>query len=434
MKGFPNQVAELGKIATAMQALVQLVDRDSNAKDDGVYGTALVRAGVAGTGHRPMPAEAYIREQLRKEPSNQSFRTTARGLRELFRLLGFIDDSGGRVQVTGVGRQAAVFAGSPMNAAQIDFWRRVIRNMTHEGANGEASHPYQVMLRLIARKPGITRAKCALALEARNDSTAELDRIVALADLLEDVICRQIGATKANWDNAKKVLPKFAEQLGDVIRTGQSFVLADAPGRAEAPARELIAAERPAPQYAPRAEPRAPRVSREVTPDTIGRAGTAENFDEIEIPRDVDPAAAREAVKLRLDRLRRHNLIVRVLAGRLREAGARLYEDPFDALALIERVGILVEVKSLDGSAADERNRVQEALAQLLYYEAFVTVPVVGEANIHKVACFEGPISQPHQDWLDGAGIATIWLVGQGRFAGNASATRVLGRYLEEIR
>jgi len=434
MKGFPNQVADLGKIAMAIRALVELVDRDENARDDGVYGPALVRAGVAGTGHRPMPIEQYIREQLRKEPSNQSFRTTARGLRELFRLFGFIDDSGGRVQILDTGRQAAAYAGQAMDAEQINFWRRVIRNMTHADANGQRSHPYQVLLRLVARKPGITRAKCALALEARDDSPAELERIVRLADLEEDVICRQIGVSNANWDNAKKVFPKFAEQLSDVIRRGQSFVLTEAPGHTDAPARELRAAEPRAPRYAARPGPRAPRASREVTPDTIGRAGTAETFDEVEIPLNLDPAAAREAVRLRLDRLRRHNLIVRALAGRMRQAGARLYEDPFDVLALIERVGILVEVKTLDGSAADERDRVQEALAQLLYYEAFVTAPVAGEAEIHKVACFERPITQAHQDWFDAAGISTLWLVQDGRYGGNASAARVLGRFLEEIR
>lgn len=434
MKGFPNQVAELTKIATAVHALVELVDHNEDAKDDGVYGQALVRTGVAGTGHRPMPIEEYLRQQLRREPSNQSFRTTARGLRELFRILGFIDDSGSHVVVTDAGREAAQYADQDLDRPQIEFWRRAIRNMTHAGTTGERSHPYQVLLRLVARKPGITRAKCALALEARNDSPTELERIGRLADLEEDAICRQIGATKSNWDNAKKVLPKFAEQLGDVIRTGQSYVLAAAPGHPEAPARELRAAEPPVARYAGRVGPRAPRASRAVTPETIGRAGTQENFDEVAIPPDLDPTAAREAVRQRLDRLRRHNVIVRALAARLREAGAQLFEDPFDVLALIARLGILVEVKTLDGSAADERDRVQEALAQLLYYEAFVTAPVAGEADIHKVACFERPISQAHQDWLGAAGIGTLWLREGNRFAGNALAACVLGPFLQEIR
>lgn len=431
MKGFPNQVADLAKIAIAMRALVQLVDSGANARDDGVFGLALVRAGVAGTGHTPRPAEDYIREQLRKEASNQSFRTTARGLRELFRHLALIDDSGERVHVTGLGRQAAAFAASPMNAVQIDFWRRVIRNMIHE-ENRESSHPYQVLLRLVSRKPGITRAKCALALEARNDSPEELDRIVALADLAEDVIRRQIRVTKSNWDNAKKVLPKFAEQLGDVLRNKHSFTLADSPGQADAVLGEVPI--EPVARGARRSSVRAPRTSREVTPATIGVAGTAENFDEDPIPPEIDPAAAQAAVRQRLGRLRRHNLIVRTLAARLSQAGARLYEDPFDVLALIGEIGILGEVKSLDGTAPDERARVMEALAQLLYYEAFVTAPVIGEAAIHKIACFEGPITRAHQDWLNSAGIASIWLRPDSSFAGDALAAHALGDYFDELR
>ena len=57
MKGFPNQVADLGKLATAMQCIVRLVDAGKQAKDDGVFGKELVRAGVAGAGHSPQPVE-----------------------------------------------------------------------------------------------------------------------------------------------------------------------------------------------------------------------------------------------------------------------------------------------------------------------------------------------------------------------------------------
>ena len=437
MKGFPNQVAGLGKLAIGMGSLVRLVDGHAKAKDDGVFGEALVRAGVAGTGHAPIPIDQYIRQQRTKRPSNQSFQTTARGLRELYRLLGFIDDSGSAVVVTNLGRQAAAFAGSPLNAEQIDFWRRVTRNVAHHGGQSEASHPYQVLLRLVGRKPGITRAKCALALEAQNDSPEELNRIVAVADLPEEEIRRHIGVTRANWDNAKKVLPSLAEQLSDVIVTQQggekTYRLADAPGRADAGPAAAPAA--PARRGAERPAPRAPRTSRQVTPETIGRAGTVEGFDEdIAIPPIADPAAVAEGIRQRRDRLRRHNLIVQALAARLAAAGAELHELPFDILALITAVGILVEVKTLDGTATDERDRVQEALGQLLYYEPFAAAPLVGQAAIHKVACFECPISADHRIWLNASGIGVIWSAGNGRFAGDVLAARVLGRYLEELR
>jgi hypothetical protein len=145
MKGFPNQIADLVKLARGLRCVIDLLSAGENPKDDGVLGVALVHAGVLGTGHTPISADKYIAQQLKKKPSNQSFRTSARGLRELYRLLGLIDDAGAALAVTPTGRQAAAFAGTSLDAAQIQFWRQVISNLRHEGG-GTASHPYQVML------------------------------------------------------------------------------------------------------------------------------------------------------------------------------------------------------------------------------------------------------------------------------------------------
>lgn len=428
MKGFPNQVAELGKLAKAMQCVVQVLGAGQRARDDGILGQAFVRSGVAGTGHRPMPVDQYIRQQLTKAKSEQSFRTTARGLRELFKYLGFIREAGDDIEVTELGKQAAAFADQAMSPEQLAFWRRTILAMTHFGDDATSSHPYQVLLRLVAQKPGITRAKCALALEARDDSQAELDRIVGLVDLPEPEIIRRIGITKSNWDNAKKILPKFAEQLGDVVRDGDSFRIADAPGTAGAGA----AAQAVAPPRRPArpAAPRAPRTARAVTPNTIGRAGTVETFDEVGIRPVADPAATAAA---RLERLRRHNLLVQRLAARLDGAHAELYEDPFDVLAIIQAVGVLAEIKTLDGTVEDERERVRAALAQLLYYSAFLTNPAGNATEIRLIACFERQITDAHARWLNAQRIGVIW-ENAGRFAGDELARRLLGEFLEELR
>lgn len=428
MKGFPNQIAELERLSQGLQTIVQVLAAGRNPRDDGVLGQAMVRSGVLGTGHIPKPVDQYIREQLTKTQDRQSFRTSARGLRELYRLLGLINEMGGTVIVTPEGHQAASYAGQPLGPAQIEFWRRVISNFQHLGGDRRASHPYQVLLRLVARKPGITRAKCALALEARDDSQEELDRIVELADLPEDEIRERIHVSESNWDNAKKVIPRFAEQLGDVIKTGQNYRLADAPGLAGL----AIPPAPPVARVAEGAAPRRPRSARAVTPATIGAAGLAER-DEPEVPPIPDPAAAAAAIASRLARLRRHNELVRALATRLQAAGMALFEDPFDVLAVLGQAGILGEVKTLDGSAEDERDRVRDALAQLLYYEAFVTAPVAGEATIHKVAFFERPITDGHRGWLNSSAIATIWM-DDGHLKGDELAVRVLGPYLEELR
>lgn len=439
MKGFPNQVAELTKISTAVRTLAELVAAGDDAKDDGVYGVALVRTGVAGTGHTPKPIDQYLREQRQKEPSNQSFRTTARGLRELFRLFGFIDDGGRRVFLTDLGRQAA---SRPFDAAQIEFWRAVIRNIVHSGG-GTESHPYQVLLRLVARKPGITRAKCALALEARDDSPAELDRIVALVDLPEEEIRKRIGVSRSNWDNAKKVLPKFAEQLGDVVRRGDSYSLAAGPGSGTARTKPAPVARRPRGAPAERvAEPRPAqaaaaskraRSGRIVTPETIATLRQVDEFKDVELPDTRDPEDLRKAIEKRNDRFRRHQLLVQALGRRLGASATEIREYPYDILALVREIGLMGEVKTLDGTPEDEVERVRDALSQLLYYEAFA-IAEDGPDTIHKFACFEREIMKGHQEWLNRSGIATIWC-GRERdtFEGDELATRLLARYLQEL-
>jgi hypothetical protein len=283
------------------------------------------------------------------------------------------------------------------------------------------------MLRLVARRPGITRAKCALALEARDNSPEELDRISELSDLTEEQIKRRLRVSDSNWNNAKKVLPRFAEQLGDVIKTQGTFVLADRPGNAAGPGRRAPVGDR-------RRRGRGagtPRVSRSVTADTIGNAGLAER-NEPPIPPDTDPADVAAAIMARADRLRRHNLLVRSFSSRLAIEEAELFEDPFDILVLVGDDAVLVEVKTLDGSAADERDRVRDALAQLLYYEAFVTKPVAGELEITKVACFELKPSDDHIGWLNSQGIAVVWEDGDAFACDRAAAAlfRRLGMQL----
>lgn len=433
MKGFPNQVADLAKLAKAMQCIVRLEGRQ--AKDDGVLGEAMVRAGVAGPGHGHQPVEDYLRSQRLKKLQNQSHRATARLLRELFKVLGFLIEGEGSVRVTELGHRAAAFADSPMNQQQITFWRRAIHNMSHDGGDGRESHPYQVLLRLIARRPGIEKEKLALALEAADDSRQELDRILGLAELPPDRIRHQIvvsrtggPVTETTWANAVKVLPHFAEQLGDVIVTGPRgrtrYQIADAPGR-----EDVGTAAAPAARMPRQAAPRAPRTARAVTPDTIGQAGTAESFDEVDVRTLADPAATARA---RRDRLRRHNLMVKKLAARLAATDVELFEDPFDILGIIEEIGIMVEAKTLDGTVDDERARVREALSQLLYYPAFLVSPVVSEDAIKKIACFERRISDAHIKWLNDNGIAVIWQDGDG-FDGDELASEFLGRFLEEL-
>ncbi len=88
MKGFPNQVSNLETLAAALKVFSDLMAEAQEPQDDGVFGEALIRRGVLRTGHKVMPVDEYIAQQKAKKGSSyQSFRTSARGLRELFRVL-----------------------------------------------------------------------------------------------------------------------------------------------------------------------------------------------------------------------------------------------------------------------------------------------------------------------------------------------------------
>jgi hypothetical protein len=248
-----------------------------------------------------------------------------------------------------------------------------------------------------------------------------------LADLPEDKARHTVGVSSRNWDNAVKVLPSFAEQLQDVVIMGslrqRSYRIADAPG---------AGGEETVPPSAS-AVSRAPRSSRPVSADTIATAGTADDFDDMAAPTEVDPKVQAQAVATRRDRLRRHNLIVKDLARQFTDSGATLFEDPFDILALITGYAILGEIKTLDGRPEDERDRVRDALSQLLYYEAFVNRPVAGEVAIRKIACFESQISNEHKEFLNTSQIGTIWIEGK-QFAGDTLAVTFVEGLLKELR
>ena len=109
MKGFPNQVAELPTLTKTVQVIQELLDAGENPKDDGILGEALIRRKILGTGHKPIPIEDYLAQQKAiKKKSDQSYRTRARGLRELFRVLGLLVNTGNdTVAMTPAGRQVA---------------------------------------------------------------------------------------------------------------------------------------------------------------------------------------------------------------------------------------------------------------------------------------------------------------------------------------
>jgi hypothetical protein len=145
------------------------------------------------------------------------------------------------------------------------------------------------------------------------------------------------------------------------------------------------------------------------------------------IPDVEDYADPRLSAAQRLERLQRHNAIVRNVAGRLAAAGYTLFEDPYDTLATrVAKPSVLIEVKTLDGTMPDEIARIRGALAQLQYYERFAVKDEQKASGILKVAIFERPISSAHVHFLEGLDILPAWLGDDGSLRTAESSAPVL--------
>ena len=179
-----------------------------------------------------------------------------------------------------------------------------------------------------------------MALEAENDSDSEFERILALRDLDDEEAIRiSIGATQSNWDNAKKILPSIAEQIGDAAKSGDRLFYVG----------EQVAVDRLDPNRHGREEPRWGRAR----PTSAESIAAWRGSDESDEGGPLVGAPTSHGAQLRAERTERHNGIVRAFARSVIGAAA-LWEDPIDCLALVGGVALLAEVKTLDGSPSDE--------------------------------------------------------------------------------
>ena len=158
-----------------------------------------------------------------KSLSNQSHRTAARGLKEFFDLAGVTVFGG----LTDIGERIVNATAINSSESLNDCWRDALRQ-TRARSNAGVSHPYQILLRLLAERPQIPRALTPLVFEAADDSESEYQRIVSLLSIGDETLIRQrVGVTKTNWDNAKKILPTLGVQAGDIQETAGNLILAE---------------------------------------------------------------------------------------------------------------------------------------------------------------------------------------------------------------
>ena len=418
MKGFPNQIADVVKLAKAYSILASRIDLGLPVDDDS-YGEALLQEGVIRYKGDESVSDFLSRIRL-KSPSNQSHRTTARGLKEIFELAQLTSTTEDEIEVTGLGNPLVESLELGDDAAIKEAWRPIVRGIQAINDAGTLSHPYQILLRLLAARPGTPRSLCPLVLEALDDSDEEFQRIVALRDRSdEDAVRQELGVTKANWDNAKKILPSIAEQLGDAQRQGGGLYAAnDGTVSLEGNDRQPTSGHT--------------SNARRVTAETIAASKGPDDSDEgpeLGASENNDAHSLAEAIAKRADRSSRHNDVVRKFAASL-PSPEGLWEGDIDCLVELENAVILAEVKTLDGTGPDEVRQVRHAVSQVQYYEEFSIPSEVRDGleagkKLIKVSVFETKPSDAHIQWMQKLEIETIWRSGNGFTGTNFTRERL---------
>lgn len=376
MKNFPHQFNKLDKLTAALGVAQTLIGAAAPYNDatGGTFGDALVQAGVYGFRDKTLSPAAALALEAQKPIRSQGSRTAGRDIRHFFELAGLVEQG---PALTALGSD--ILAAGNNQVLRNALWREaMLRTVLHE--SGAPSHPYRILLRLVADRPGIEKRKLMLAFEAVNDGDAEYQRMLNLADSQFDQILVATGATGSSAKNAVKILPSIAEQVGD-IRTvnGRSYAVVHA-GFSED---SLLEPETPA-DY----ESSAPGAATAFTPNNIA---PIPNFAAAG-PVNIDLAAA---IALRNRRIVEHHNAVASIAAVFAAEGYTTFARPYDCLGYRAAAGgVLVEVKTLDGTRSDERRQAEKALGQLKGYKHYSVAAANKAPNFAEVVAYSAPPSE----------------------------------------
>lgn len=415
MKNFPHQFSDVTRLSNGLVVFINLHDDGQDVANDEVVGIALAQAGVYTFRDRNLSLDEAIRNELQKPRAQRGTHTAARDLRRIFILLGFITN---QLEPTEIGRELANVAnGNEIERVKF-IWRSALDEMALADTEGNFSHPYQMLMRLVENRPGINKKYLALALEALNDSDEEFNRIIAFVDQddFENTL-RILEISEASAANAVKILPAIAEQLGDIVQDGEQCYPGidydEIENLAVEAVREITVSER-----------RPARRHRNVNADQIAPLAQPEQNNAGREPEQY-LAGIRAGIEQRRERTAKHQTLVREFAARCASAGFTLMEDPFDCLAISANAVFLAEMKTLDGSRVDEKEQVQQAFAQLEYYCYFDLPENVDRQQTILIAVFDREISQGHQDFLESKNICASWKTGE-TFSGTTQTVRYL--------
>lgn len=397
MKNFPHQYNDRGKLRKSLETIRDLAAQGADPNDDHVLGYALARAGVYTFRGAVASLKARIAAEQQKPKASQGALTAAREVRRTLRALGWLDSDAG---ITTEGE--ALLATPAESEVETGLWQRALWDLPVVDPAG-TSHPVRILLRLVHGHTFRSRDGMELALEAVDDSPAELARIRALLSLPASSRIAQMGITQHQARNAVKILPSLALQAGLLALDEHRGYTATARAEEYLGASTLLA-QPPSPP-APPPPPR--RSGGTIRKASAGDVGTAPNFTPAAW-NAMTPDAQLDAIALRSERTARHQAAVRALASHLFAAEA-FHEDTgsFDLVSEHSAPSSLVlwEVKTING---DGPAQVRRGIGQLLFYRHFYVRPRWPDRPIALGLAVDDPVSQDLADFLQGESVAAF--------------------------
>lgn len=200
MKNFPHQFNDLDRLTQALAICEQVLEQGAELSDS-KFGQALAQGGVYTFRDKSLTVEEALVLEAEKPRASRGTEAAARDTRRFLLLLGFIaadPDQPDQFVLTDAGR--AILDVQTDNSQLLGRWRTAMLVLGLADANENISHPYPILLRLVADNPGIENSKLMLALEAQNDSEEEYARIQALAERDYDEIVANLCKSASRID------------------------------------------------------------------------------------------------------------------------------------------------------------------------------------------------------------------------------------------
>ena len=382
MKNFPHQFNDLDKLFNALLAVKQLIEEETPLKDDN-YGELLTRNEIYTYRDKTLTIDQFLAQEETKPRASRGYLTVARDIRRLFQLLGFLivfEDKSAQLSTAAIQLLA-----SPTPEIKKELWKNSFMQLGLEGTDGEISHPYRILLKLVQEKSGIETKKLMLALEAENNSEEEYQRILNLADNTLEEIIAETGTSTSMARNAVKILPAIAEQLGDITRHNNRaypigrIVITEDEITTEVPEEAVNQQGVPYSQF------------RQVNSDEIAKDPIFNEVSAVSID-------LTESIRIRQDRLALHQQIVRKLALLCESRGFELFEGKFDCLASKPENTLLFEVKTIKEFNSDQEKQTVKGVGQLKYYNFSIVHKQMGIIDRQEFIVYS---QQPNSDLIE---------------------------------